>query len=474
MTTDRHMIEGISGIAYGSTEDSDFTVDEWGLYDWSMMLSNYPTLEDLSEAASKAAVDARETFFARSGYEPRTDTLTGKAWEAILNTPAWNKAKSQAKSQFDKAALLNSMLRNMGGRVLYSDKQEDAIEDLPEDFSIEDLVSIELPEADNVPTEEEIEDGEATMAFVRIVAPGMGGDTKADVLEEALALASRIDLGTFKDLLGFAAKVVKGASRKAASPRGEMIGYESTSWSDKVITTDMIGVAQGNLEALTRLAEGQLTARSFESDLPMGKGPIVMLRDETGSMKYGHSHAPALSLEVALANAFNSDGRDLVTIAWGGKRHTSGSETRRFTWGDPGLDRHLRAFLDSGSTKLYEALIEALDVAAEYVPGSDILIQTDGMIQDIDRLKGILIDGDSGHDFGDLRSKVERFRDEGGRIWVIVLGEHVDLTDWEEKLPIADGAVHIDSVTAGEGLEEIIGGMSDRSDSNSLAKRFVY
>ena len=472
--TDRHMIEGITGIAYGSTEDSDFAVDDWGLYDWSMMLSNYPSLEGLVLAAERAGVDAREAFFALSGYDPKTDTLTGKAWEAILGTPAWNKAKSQAKSQFDKAALLTSMLRNMGRRVLDSDDQEDAIADLPEDFSIEDLVSIELPEADNVPTEEEIEDGGAIMAFVRIVAPGMGGEQKNDILDEALALATRIDLETFKDLLGFASRIVKGASRKAASPRGEMVGYEATSWSDRVITTDMIGVAQGNLEALTKLAEGQLTARSFESDLPIGKGPVVMLRDETGSMKYGHNHTAALSLEVALANAFNSDGRDLVTIAWGGKRHTSGSETRRFTWGDPGLNHHLNAFLDSGSTKLYEALIEALDVAAEYVPGSDILIQTDGMIQDIDRLRSIVIDGETGHDFDGLKGKLEKFRDEGGRIWVIVLGEHVDLSDWEEKLPIADGAVHIDSVTAGEGLEEIIEGMSDRSDSNSLAKRFVY
>lgn len=459
---DKQFLEGIKGIAYSSTDESSFSVDEWGLYDWSMMLSNYPKLETLSELAQTVGVDARETFFALSGYEISGDGPKAAAWGALLDTPAWKKAIGKAKTQLDKAALLTKMLQQMGRRKMDKDEsqEQDAEElDIP-DLDLDNLEQIEISPDDDIPTNEEIEDAEAMMLLVQFMTPGFEGE-KQDILEQAQTLASMIDMGTFKDLIGFTNRIVKGASRKAETPRGEMVGYGRDSWSDQVISTDMAAVARGELSAMVKLVEGGLTTRKFQGETVEGKGPCVLLRDVTGSMTYSNLHAPAMSLEIALADGFNKDGRDLVSVLWGGDRDGS-SHTSEYTYGEPGMEQHLRTNFRSSYTYLYDALTEGLDITEKYVPGADILILTDGVLGDSDRLGSCR----------KLGAKLERFWGDGGRIWVIVLGE-LDPESWDESLPIADGIIQMDDVSAGEGLEKIIASMADRSDASSLQKRYV-
>lgn len=491
---DKTYLEGLDGLAYGDTEGSVFDADDWSLYDWSMMLDTYPDLSQLVAVASQAGVDGREAFFALSGHEVTGEGPIADAWKAMLSSPAWKRAKEQARTRMNKATILTTLLQKMGRRALddgLSDDERhnaevagteeyDDLDLLGDDFDLDDLVQAtqEAAIVSGVPTSEELQDAEATAVLVEMMAGnavGAANKIPQVVLDDAMLLASRIDFSTFKDLFGKTARIVRGASRKAETARGEMVGYKNDTWSDKVISTDMLAVAQGEMEAMVRLAEGTLQTRKFEGEEMQGKGPVVILRDETGSMQTSipKQHAPALSLEVALAHAFNKDGRDLITIAWA----TPSTGTRQYTWGGEtvlytkynektisksGLESHLRGFLNGYSTKLEQGLVQALDAVDQYVPGADILIITDGYLHDSD----VLANSPA------LKTKLERFWEESGRIWVIILGK-LDEQEWREALPIADGFVAMEKIQSGDALEEMIASMADRSDPSSLSRRFV-
>jgi hypothetical protein len=483
---DKTYLEGLAGIAHADVDDSVFDADEWSLLDWSMMLDTYPHLDELVGMAKRAGVDGREAFFALSGHEVTGEGPVAEGWKSVISSPAWARARETARTRFDKAAMLEKLLKDMGTRAYNDDPTDDyddptdAIDPLmvdeDQDIDLDDLVGQMASESTvmGIPTDEEIEDADAMTVLVKLMAEQAGGEDKtpADALDQAMMLASQLDFGVFKDLFGKTARVVRGASRKAETARGEMVGYKSDTWSDKVVATDMLAVANGDIEAMARLAEGQLKTRKYEGEEAQGKGPVVILRDETGSMRT-EQHAPALSLEVAMADAFNKDGRDLVTIAWA----TASTGTRQYTWGEDeviytrhgqktssyaGVQEHLRGFLNGMDTLLETGLMQALDVVDEYVPGADILIITDGWLSDSDRLANSLA----------LGAKLERFREEQGRIWVIVLGE-IDEEEWREQLPIADGFVGMGSVQSGNALEEMIASMADRSDPSSMSRRFV-
>lgn len=458
--TNKHFIAGIEGIDQDTT-DSLFDVDQWAVYDWSMLLTNNDFLAGMVEAGKQAGVDARDAFFALGGYSLKeTKTPTSQQWASMLNSAPWKKAIAQAKDPQSKASLLTYMLRKMGRRALdQQEEQEGTPEELeeqedPQTLTLEDLLGLVTEEEldPNVPTEEELEDASTFMLLVNFLNDVHGEKVE---LEDVLELAQTIDMQALKDLFGFAARVVRGAARKSHGVRGEMVGFKSGSWSDKVVIQDMIGVAQGNLETLVKLAEGQLAEKDYMSEEPQGKGPAVLLRDETGSM-FDHSgdspHHKALSLEIAMANSFIEDGRDLVTIVWGGRKNGT-SETRQFTWGEgDGLEHLQTPCFRSSYTYLYDALRQALKVAREYVPGSDIIILTDGHLQDSEKLMNDAA----------LARELNEFWSEKGRIWAILVGG-LDKSAWYNKLPIVDGIIQVDDIRSGDALAKMLAAIADRS-----------
>jgi len=450
---------GLRGIAYSTLDDTVFNATKWELYDWSMLLQQHPTLASLAGRAAEQGISLREAYFALSGCQVVGEGPVAVAWEAVLDTPPWRAAIAKARSELDRAAFLRSIVGSMLERALSETGFSELIPDPDPDGlnaafckEVSPLTAI----ARNAPAEEDIADGMALVALVRAVGVEIGKetDTPEEALNEIMALASMLDLQQLSSMLGFANRVIRGAARKAEGGTEEMTGYSSSGWCDKVVPQDMLAVVEGDLHALVRLSEGQLTTRDFTGQRPMGKGPVVLLRDETGSTIIGGVHARLLGLEVALANAFNKDGRDLVTIAWGDAR------TRQYTWGEIGLKEHLSAFIRGRRTEIVPPLKKALLVAREYVSGADILIVTDGMIHDAksamrDRELGILL---------------QAFRDEGGRVWAIVVG-NLDPENWAEKLPICDGVVGMKQVLAGDVLGALLSDMASRAPAGSKKRR---
>jgi len=340
----------------------------------------------------------------------------------------------------------------------FTDSDGNDIGDLPV-ITDEDKVAQVIEESD--------EDAEEATA-IALLAGSLSGKLDIDnpqrLNDEILMLAGQIDMKLFASILGGCSRVVRGVSRKTHGGTEEMTGYALSGWSDKVVAQDQLAVANGELQALVKVAENALSIKKHDSDRPLGKGPVVVLRDETYSMMYGGGvrHKQALAFEVALADVFNKDGRDLVTVAWGV------SKTRTHTWGDPddSLKDHLTSFLGAGATKPYRGLIRGLDVADEYVGGTDILIVTDGRI-DKDNVTKIQNDAY-------IQGRFEQFRASGGRVWAVVVGE-ADSDTWKQALPFADGVVSIANISSDEGaILDVVSGMADRDYRSKNRKKEVW
>lgn len=446
---------GIGGVTWGSLEGSVFDVDRWDSADFEFLLSTYPRIRDKAVRARESGVDAREVYFALAGKSVTGKGPVAESWQAVLRSPAWRAAVSGAKERLDRAAALNSMLDSL------LRKDDDARRESGEEDGDDREGVVAL---DGVPGEGDAEKAGQAAAVVRVlVGGGIGGEGKSpqETLDDALLIASRLDIGAFHKLLGFCCRVVRGASRRTRPGRDEMTGYGFSGWSESVVPQDQLAVARGDLDALARLAEGTLTRRKYSGYRAMGKGPVILLRDETGSMEWDVAggfertmgkHKQALALEVVLAQAFNKDKRDLVTVAWGM------DELREHTWGDPACDLkdHLLSFLRAGDTRIFCGLRRGLELAGEYVDGADILIVTDGGLSDTRRVRG-----DEA-----LQEELAAYRERGGRIWVVIIGKGTRPEGWRKALPFADAIVSLSDLADGSAdLEKVIAGMADRSRS---------
>lgn len=290
--------------------------------------------------------------------------------------------------------------------------------------------------------EEKVEEITDEAVLVRVLAGNMEGEPLGERVNASVDLVEKFDVGAFSRLLGWASHVIGAEARRHRGQTGDMTGYRRGGWSDRVVPDQMLAVAEGDPYALASLADNDLASRDYRSEQPMGRGAVVLCRDESSSMvddrdgrrpsESGRSsrHSTALSFELALAEVFNREGRDLVSIAW------SSGEHRVHTYGDPGLSHHLSSFI-GGLTDIRPALREAVRVTEMYASGCDILILTDGKLQ-------------QGANFGrDVHDTLEPFRDSDGRCWAVSLGNM-------EKLDWTDGHIAIDEIRAGEKLGTLL------------------
>jgi hypothetical protein len=295
---------------------------------------------------------------------------------------------------------------------------------------------------------EKIEHAQQELNVLMTLAPYMGAKTQDEALAWADQLAFHLDVKAISKFLGFAKRAVRGAHRLTDATGGELTHYKPVVWAERLHPVDLAGLAQGDPRTQVRMAEGTLRERRFEDRKAKGRGPVIVLRDETGSMSFsyadgrGQSNQQARALEIALAHAFNQEKRDLVSIAWGDSR------TRVCTYGIDDVQHHLSTFLNGANTYIHPALQLGIDKAAEYVEGADILVITDGIIEDTQ----------SHH----VRELARRFHATNGRIWAVFVGDRAKQTITADTAPWADGVIHIDQIADEAALAKLITDMNRR------------
>lgn len=234
------------------------------------------------------------------------------------------------------------------------------------------------------------------------IAPGSESapTTHAQQDPRRLQLAeSLLKRGDFREIIRMAGKLERLAGRKhptrSEHARDEVVGIERGADLARVLPAELGTLADDDLDVLFygRFAEGALAQYKLVGKEPQGKGPVVLLLDESGSME-GHGEKWSKAAALAAVAIGRKEGRDVVvaffqtriTAAWilykSGEVHTM-SLTQpaddTLAWGDSAkLAFELLTRRTAGGTRFDQPLAWAVSCVECSHPKADILFVTDG------------------------------------------------------------------------------------------------
>lgn len=195
-------------------------------------------------------------------------------------------------------------------------------------------------------------------------------------------IRSQPALHRLAELLGWAKRMVAAEWRK--SPRGavELTGYRNRPLQPSKMASfelaRMVSPAAPIRQDWQRRASDNAVAhRHYQGQSQEGRGPLVLVRDESGSMS-GGSHSLAVAIEWALLDIARRDGRDFISIPFSGSGQYQVWRAPRPGKADlPGLLSHLSHFY-GGGTDPYPPLTAALAEIEQSSLTADVLLITDG------------------------------------------------------------------------------------------------
>lgn len=338
--------------------------------------------EELKEAAKKKAKaeakaeEAKERAEAAQEMADLLDELAGKAAEK--NDPA--KAadlQAQASEAYEQA----------GQAQTEADKwqtQADQEGQLAEQALADHAPQIQA--ALNNAAARAGEQAQESKTLVRGFSLAAGGDGEyvdPDSVRGIMELMKRQpNLQRLAELLGWARQMVRAEWRK--SPRGhvQMTGYHKQPLQPSKMASFELARMVSPAEPIRqdwqrRAADNAVQHRQFEGESKEGRGPLVLVRDESGSMS-GGSHALAVALEWALLEIARRDNRDFVCVPFSGPGDYSVWRAPKVGQSDmAGLLAHLGHFY-SGGTEPYGPLQAALSEIEQNKLKADVLLLTDG------------------------------------------------------------------------------------------------
>jgi len=202
-------------------------------------------------------------------------------------------------------------------------------------------------------------------------------------------LLANPNLRCLADLLGWAKRMARGEWRKSSHARTELVGYAVHDLRPETIAPVewavlLAGDATLSLDWLRRAADGGIRHRQFSGQERQGRGPLVLVRDESGSME-GEAHALAVALEWGLLEIAHRDQREFLSIPFSGEGQYQ--VWRAPSPGQPDPDRllaHLSHFY-GGGTEPYGPITQALELIENSHPSAssglglraDVLVLTD-------------------------------------------------------------------------------------------------
>jgi uncharacterized protein with von Willebrand factor type A (vWA) domain len=217
---------------------------------------------------------------------------------------------------------------------------------------------------------------------------GLGPGTPGSVDPKAIAqLFQRIrqdpTLRRICELAGRYRRLAQSSQRrKCAHGQDDLVGVTTSGDLAQLLPHELVrlGIPELELDTLRRLAERQCLARDYQSLEPVGKGPIVVVIDESGSMA-GDKVQTAKALALALAWIARQQRRWCGLIAYSGDTGERLLSLPPARWDESELLDWLGAFLGGGST--LDVPIVELPWMVEQLwapPGiTDVLILTDAI-----------------------------------------------------------------------------------------------
>lgn len=154
------------------------------------------------------------------------------------------------------------------------------------------------------------------------------------------------------ELAGRFRRVAQGRQRrKAAHGLDDVVGVENGSDISRLLPVELTRLADPDfeLDAMRRIVEGQAMCREHHAVEPVGKGPIICVVDESGSMQHEKVHT-AKALALALAWIARQQRRWCGLIAFSGESGERLLALPPHRWDEAALCDWLAGFIGCGST----------------------------------------------------------------------------------------------------------------------------
>lgn len=330
------------------------------------------------------------------------------------------------------------------------------------DFTPEEIESMQFSVSDK-----ELEDLKEQIEGEQDMLGLLAGTGQSPIEQRAFVehAFNQYALRRMSKLIGWGENIVGGAVRTNKGAVGEFAEITPKSWNANVTAMDMHLVSSGHTLGAVKMAEGKLNTKINKDEAPLGKGGVVFLHDESSSMKgdsyiksiqrkhteyrtpeeqeFLEQHPPkdlqAINLQLAMAHLFRKEGRAFTAIAW------NDGGTRLYKYGTEGLENHLNSFL-SGGTSVTHALLKAFNVIQkdpQHRNNADIILATDGETMDYPE-----------HDPDFIRES-KKYRERGGRIWGIYIGQH-DLHAIQNMEKYCDAVIAIEELYTNNQIGEIL------------------
>jgi uncharacterized protein with von Willebrand factor type A (vWA) domain len=329
-------------------------VDEWGLRRGRDLVAESERLQKVGADAFAAA-----DFFA-AGFEPEprlndgcVDVRRHQFLTQLLDTPEYHSLHADTQLDDVAAAIAAGHFAEQFARLKRDCERGPnpaevgaATDDLAGDMAALRAMGKAVAEARK--EVEELKDAAAALGL----GPGQPGSNDPKAIAEIYRrVRNDPTLRRISELAGRFRRVAQSKQRqKVTHGLDDVVGVEPGGDVGRLLPSELakLAVPELELDTLRRIVERQAMCREHHSVEPVGKGPIIAVVDESGSMEGGRAHT-AKALALALAWVARQQHRWAGLIAYSG-----GSGERLLAlppgrWNETALCDWLSAFIGGGS-----------------------------------------------------------------------------------------------------------------------------
>lgn len=293
--------------------------------------------EIIESQKSTANVFGSELFSRLYGEPSRLDEVSGAEWEAsahdhMADMPEWAEMKSMVDGDPDFAALaaagMMDKLKDHLGKYLERKEQEESDGESgpqgndPTKFKVsaEDGLRIALRSAMSEVNDEVRE----TKAALAGLAPGLGSVPPTHEQENGVRMEIAEMLRgkeQLQEIIRRAGRIERIAAKSRPTPsdflREEIVGVSTGNDIAHLMPSELMKLMDEDLEwlLLKDIACSSAQQYDLQGKEPQGRGPIVLLLDESGSMD-GEPHMWARATAVACVSQAQKENRDVVVVGF--------------------------------------------------------------------------------------------------------------------------------------------------------------
>jgi uncharacterized protein with von Willebrand factor type A (vWA) domain len=345
--------ESASASPAQSTNPTALEVDEWGLRRGRDLVAESERLQRLGTDALAAA-----DFFC-AGFEPEPK-LTGGCIDPrrrqflaqLLETPEYRALHADTQLDDTAAAIAAGHFAEEFAKLKKEDEcGPNPAAGSPGDGLTDDMAALRAvgkAVADARKEVDELKDAAAALGL----GPGQPGSNDPRTIAEIYKrVRNDPALRRISELAGRFRRVAASKQRqKVSHGLDDVVGVEPGGDVGRLLPSEMakLAVPELELDTLRRIVERQAMCREHHAVEPVGKGPILVVVDESGSMEGAKAHT-AKALALALAWVARQQRRWAGLVAYSG-----GSGERLLAlpagrWDESTLCDWLSAFIGGGS-----------------------------------------------------------------------------------------------------------------------------